>query len=186
MIRTSIHLPDRFVSTILALGVGIAAPVTAHADMTLTSASIPADGKVPSAQVLNGFGCTGGNVSPALAWSGAPKNTKSFVITLYDPDAPTGSGFWHWSAFNIPAGTTALKAGAALPAGAVAARNDFSWNSYSGPCPPQGTTHRYIFSVYAMPTATLPLDETASAALVGFFAHTGELAHASLTTTMSH
>ncbi|WP_181703521.1 YbhB/YbcL family Raf kinase inhibitor-like protein [Chthonobacter albigriseus] len=140
-------------------------------------------------QVLAGFGCDGANRSPALAWTGAPKGTASFVVSAYDPDAPTGSGFWHWSVFNIPASATFLPEGAGqigggrLPEGSIQARNDLSLNAYSGACPPPGRSHRYIFTVFAMPEAVLPLDETASAALVGFFANTSALGRASLTAT---
>lgn len=158
----------------------------AQAAMQLHSTSIPTGGTIPQAQAFKGFGCTGGNISPELAWSGAPKGTKSFIVTVYDPDAPTGSGFWHWSVFNLPATVTSLKPGARLPAGAIAARNDFSLNAYSGPCPPKGETHTYVFTVYAMPEKTLPLSKTASGALVGFFAHTQALAHASLKARYRH
>ncbi len=154
----------------------------ALAEMTLTLPDAP-DGKMPAAQVLNGFGCTGGNLSPALHWTGAPEGTQSFVVLIHDIDAPTGSGFWHWAVFGLPGGTTDLAAGAALPAGAVAARNDFSHNQYDGACPPPGPAHRYVVTVFAMPQPSLPLDETASAAMVGFFANTGALDKASQTLT---
>ena len=93
--------------------------------MTLTSPDIAPGARIADEQVLNGFGCTGGNISPALSWSGAPKDTKSFALSVYDPDAPTGSGFWHWVFFNIPPDVTSLPKGAgdtksaASPKGAV-------------------------------------------------------------------
>jgi Raf kinase inhibitor-like YbhB/YbcL family protein len=155
----------------------------ALAEMRLTSPDIAEGKPLGAAQVLNGFGCSGGNQAPALAWSGAPAATKSYVVMLRDPDAPTGSGFWHWVAFNIPVTTTGLPAGGGAPAGMVLARNDFSQNAYAGACPPPGAPHRYVFTVFAMPDATLPLDATASAALVGFFAETGSLARATITAT---
>jgi Raf kinase inhibitor-like protein, YbhB/YbcL family len=154
--------------------------------MTLRSSSIPSDGIMPRAQAFNGFGCNGGNKSPSLSWSGAPKGTQSYIVTVYDPDAPTGSGFWHWSVFNVPASVTSLGEGAPLPHAAVAARNDFSRNAYSGACPPEGQTHTYIFTVYALPQKKLSLTDTASAAMVGFFAHTTALAHASLMVSYHH
>ncbi|OYZ97615.1 MAG: hypothetical protein B7X99_13755 [Rhizobiales bacterium 17-65-6] len=162
----------------------------ALADMTLEMPGVR-DGTLPDDQVLNAFGCEGLNLSPELVWSGAPAETQSYIITAYDPDAPTGSGLWHWSAFNIPAsvnrlGEAAASPGGALPEGMIQARNDFSQNQYDGACPPPGSTHHYIFTVYAMPMATLPLDATASAAMVGFFAHTGALASASVTVTYGH
>ena len=163
----------------------VSSPALAH--MTLP---IPrfVHGPRPPAQVLKGFGCEGQNLSPELVWSGAPTETKSFIVTAYDPDAPTGSGLWHWSAFNIPATVgqldeAAASSGGTPPEGMIHARNDFSQTQYDGACPPPGSTHHYVFTVYAMPMATLPLDATASAAMVGFFAQTGALAHASVTVT---
>ncbi len=155
----------------------------ALAEMALDLPGAP-DGTFQAAQVLSGLGCKGGNLSPELVWSGAPPETGSFIVTLYDPDAPTGSGFWHWSVFDIPATVThvaegAGSAGDTLPDGGVTARNDFSRNQYDGACPPKGATHRYVVTVYAMPVTRLPLDATASAAMVGFFANTGALARAS-------
>jgi hypothetical protein len=99
-------------------------------------------------------GCGGKNESPQLTWSRAPAETKSYAITCFDPDAPTGSGFWHWVAFDIPASATSLKAGAGSddsPGGGKSGRNDFGLNAYAGPCPPQGDgDHRYIFTVHAL------------------------------------
>lgn len=159
----------------------------ASAEMTLTSTDI-AEGETMSAdQEFDGFGCSGGNLSPALSWSGAPAGTNSYIVMAYDPDAPTGSGFWHWAAFNIPADVTSLPTGVGtdgvpLPDGMVQARNDYSVNAFGGACPPEGDDpHHYIFTVYAMPQESLPLDETASSAVVGFMAHTTSLDHASLT-----
>ncbi len=172
----------------LAASLLIATP--ALADMALYMPEVR-DGTLPDAQVLQGFGCEGQNLSPELVWSGAPTETKSFIVTAYDPDAPTGSGLWHWSAFNIPASVDRLDKAAAspggtLPEGMIQARNDFSQNRYDGACPPVGSTHHYVFTVYAMPMASLPLDATASAAMVGFFAQTGSLARASVTVTYGH
>ncbi|MEM7488021.1 MAG: YbhB/YbcL family Raf kinase inhibitor-like protein [Pseudomonadota bacterium] len=161
---------------------------TAQAEMRLTSPDIPEDGRLQPDQVFAGFGCTGGNLAPALAWTGAPDGTRSFVVTVHDPDAPTGSGWWHWAVFDLPADTDALPEGAGatagLPAPAVQARNDFSRNAYGGACPPEGADpHRYVFTVYAMPVDSLPLDETASSAMVSFFARSSALDSASLTAT---
>jgi Raf kinase inhibitor-like YbhB/YbcL family protein len=120
-----------------------------------------------------GFGCDGRNRSPALAWSGAPDGTRSFAVTCYDPDAPTGSGFWHWLVVNIPPDTSALPAGASggdgLPAGALETRTDVGRPGYAGPCPPPGHhPHRYIFTVYAVGVDSLPVDADTSAAVIGF------------------
>lgn len=159
----------------------------ALAEMTLTSPDFADGGTLPAAQVLNGFGCSGANVSPALEWSGAPEGTKSFLLTAYDPDAPTGSGWWHWTVANIPAEVTSLAAGASpagLPQGAVEGRTDFGAPGFGGACPPEGAApHRYVFTIYAMPEATLPLDGEASGAMFGFYAQGMALDHAELTAT---
>ena len=170
---------------VFILACATAAP--AHAEMSLSLPGISEDGFAPD-QVLSGFGCEGANLSPELVWSDAPPETKSFIVSIHDPDAPTGSGFWHWSSFNIPATVTRLAEGAGsasggMPAGAVMARNDFSHNQYDGACPPEGSTHKYLVTVFVMPTDSIPLDETASAAIVGFFAKTASIARASVVVT---
>ena len=159
----------------------------ALAEMTLTSPDFADGAALPAAQVFNAMGCTGGNLSPALDWSGAPEGTKSFILTAYDPDAPTGSGWWHWTVANIPADVTGLAAGAsatALPTGAVEGRTDFGAPGFGGACPPEGAApHRYIFRIYAMPEAALPLDGSASGAMFGYYANAMALDHAELTAT---
>jgi len=142
----------------------------------LTSKSFNADGTFKMEQVANGFGCTGGNVSPDFSWTGAPEGTKSFGLSIYDMDAPTGSGFWHWAIFNIPASTTSLPAGAGDPAkklapsGSVQGHNDAGISGYFGPCPPQGDRpHRYQVTLFALKTDKIPLDESAAGALIGFY-----------------
>src|SRR6202163_439575 len=130
-----------------------------------------------------GFGCAGGNQSPHLAWSGAPSETKSFAITCFDPDAPTGSGFWHWVVVNIPASVTELPLDAgnpktsAMPRGARQVRTDFGAPGYGGPCPPQGDhPHRYIFTVFAVGVDQFSITADTSAAVVGFMLHFNTLA----------
>ena len=123
-----------------------------------------------------GFGCAGGNQSPQLSWSGAPEGTKSFALTCFDPDAPTGSGFWHWVAVNIPVNVTELALGAGsgggLPDGTLQTRTDFGAPGYGGPCPPEGHgPHRYVFSLHAVNTAELPVTPDLSAAIIGFNLH---------------
>lgn len=122
-----------------------------------------------------GFGCAGGNKSPHLAWADAPAGTKSFAVTCYDPDAPTGSGFWHWLVVNIPAGTTELALDAGnpkqpnLPSGALQTRTDYGAPGYGGPCPPPGDhPHRYLFTVFAVGAERLQVTPDTSAAVVGF------------------
>lgn len=140
-------------------------------------------------QVFNGFGYDGGNLSPELSWSGAPAGTKSFAITAYDPDAPTGSGWWHWVAYNIPAHITSLSEGAgadggkSLPAGAAMGRNDFNTKAYGGACPPPGKPHRYVFTVHALKTERIDVPADASPALIGFNLHSNCIGKAVLIAT---
>jgi Raf kinase inhibitor-like YbhB/YbcL family protein len=153
----------------------------------ISSKDLKDGGRLPEAQVLNGMGYSGGNRSPHLAWEGAPEGTKSFVVTLYDPDAPTGSGWWHWVVINIPATVKELPAGcgseANLPAGALQTRTDFGAAGYGGAAPPPGPAHHYIFTVHALKVPRLDLDAQASAAMVGFMVHMNSLAKATLTLT---
>ena len=133
-----------------------------------------------------GFGCAGGNQSPHLTWSGAPAGTKSFAVTCYYPDAPTGSGFWHWLVVNIPADVTELKSGAgsavgALPKGALMTRTDFGKPGYGGPCPPEGDhPHRYLFTVFAVGVEKLDVGADTAAAVIGFNLHFNTLAKAAI------
>ncbi len=152
---------------------------------TVTSASV--GGQAIDEQVFNGFGCTGKNISPQLSWPNAPEGTKSFAITMYDPDAPTGSGWWHWVVFDIPATVKGIPAGAGssgmpgMPAGAIQSMTDFGGIGYGGPCPPVGHgPHRYIITVYALKTDKLGLDAKAAAPMVGFSLGQNTLAKASL------
>jgi Raf kinase inhibitor-like YbhB/YbcL family protein len=170
-----------------ALVAGAAAPAAAGG-FTLTSHDVPAGGTVAEAQVADTFGCSGGNLSPDLAWSGAPEGTKSFVLTVYDPDAPTGSGWWHWVVFDIPADAHGLAEGAGsgkaeLPAGTRQGRTDFGAPGYGGPCPPPGDTHRYVFTLWALKIDHLGVPEDASAAMVGFVTRANALGHATFTAT---
>lgn len=158
------------------------------AGFSLESSDLYAKQPIADKHVFKGFGCDGGNVSPVLAWKNAPKEAKSFAVTVYDPDAPTGSGWWHWVVFNLPADTTALVQGAGdatagkLPKGATQSRTDFGKPGWGGPCPPQGDKpHRYIFTVHALKTEKLDLDENAPAAMVGFMVNANSLAKASFT-----
>jgi len=158
--------------------------------MSLTSTDLKEGAILPTSRLFKGFGCTGGNVSPALSWSGAPSGTKSFAVTMYDPDAPTGSGWWHWVVFNIPAGTTSLPKGAGdvkkklMPKGAIQSRTDYGAAGYGGPCPPPGAKpHRYQITVFAV-----DVDKPAGreercgfAALVGYDLGSHTLAKATLT-----
>ncbi len=139
--------------------------------LTLTSPDIEPGGKIADEQAFKGWECAGGNVSPALSWGGAPEGTRSFAVSVFDPDAPTGSGFWHWWVVDLPAGSTGLPkgagAGTGLPAGAVQGRNDFSAAGYGGPCPPKGLPHHYVITVYALDVDKLDVDPNASPAAFG-------------------
>lgn len=109
------------------------------------------------------------NVAPALSWSGAPEGTQSFVVTCFDPDAPTPSGFWHWTAVGIPGDATALPAGGELPSGAFTVRNDFGEQGFGGAAPPPGDRpHRYMFAVHALDSDDLGLDADTPPAKVAF------------------
>lgn len=152
--------------------------VTSAAEFSIRSPEVKPDAKIANEQVFKGFSCQGDNISPEIHWYHAPEGTKSFALTVYDPDAPTGSGWWHWVIFNIPENITELKKGAGnpqnrlAPPGAIQSRTDFGKNGYGGPCPPLGDSpHRYQFTVYALKAEELPLDENASAAMVGFYLH---------------
>jgi len=166
----------------------LAATVAHAGDFKLTSPTIAPGAMLSAAQVFNGFGCTGKNQSPALKWTAGPKGTKSYAITVYDPDAPTGSGWWHWLVYNIPANVTEVAAGTGdpsgkmLPAGAVQGRSDYGTQAFGGACPPQGDPpHRYIFTVYALKIDKIEVATDASAALIGFMINANTLARDSFT-----
>lgn len=175
----------------LAVVTGLLLCNDSYADsFVLSSPQVVEGGMLSQDQVLNGFGCSGKNISPELNWSGEPAKTKSFALTVYDPDAPTGSGWWHWVVFNIPVSThsLALNSGSGsndlLPPGTVQSRTDFGSAEYGGACPPKKDgAHHYEFTVWALDIETLPLDSNASAAMVGFFLYQHELGHTVLTAT---
>ncbi len=158
--------------------------------MIVKSESFSEGEMIGSQHVLSedyGFGCSGDNLSPQLSWSGAPVNTKSYAVTCFDPDAPTGSGFWHWVVVNIPANVMSLPLGAGDPASrkiptpALQVRTDFGKPGYGGPCSPEGSNiHRYIFTVYSVDLESLPVTVDTSAALVGFYLNIHTIEKASL------
>jgi len=155
---------------------------------TLSSPDIAPNGPIAMEQVFNGFGCSGQNISPALAWTGAPEGVKSYALLCHDPDAPTGgAGWWHWLVVNIPASATGLSKnagtadGSNLPAGAVQVATDFGGPGWGGPCPPVGHgPHRYIFTLYALGIERLDVAAT-GASLAGFMVNMNSIAKTSLT-----
>lgn len=145
---------------------------------------------LPLDHVHHAMGAGGKNISPELQWEGAPAGTRSFALTCYDPDAPTGSGWWHWVVYDIPANATRLPAGAGapdgrqLPPGSKQGRTDFGTREYGGAAPPPGHgVHRYVFTLYALKVDKLEVPEDASAAMVGFMIHFAKLGEARLTAT---
>ena len=177
------------ISNILAFC--LASTTVVHAtDFTLTSPTIKPGAFLTEEQVFNGFGCSGKNQSPALQWMAGPKGTKSYAITVYDPDAPTGSGWWHWIVYNIPANITEIAAGAGDPTGkllppeALQGRTDFGAHAFGGACPPKGDKpHRYIFTVHALKVKKLDIPYDSSAALIGSMINANSLGKASFTAT---
>ena len=151
---------------------------------TVTSADFANMEPFGPAQYSGKMGVPGGqDASPQLSWSGAPEGTKSFAVTMFDPDAPTASGFWHWAAYNIPADTTSLPGNAAnrgeLPQGTVELRNDAGFRGFVGAAPPAGHgPHRYFVVVHAVDVETLDLPADASPASLGFNLFTHTLARA--------
>jgi Raf kinase inhibitor-like YbhB/YbcL family protein len=161
------------------MAVSDAEPTERRMTFTLTSNDITDGGVLPDAQVQ-----ALGNTSPHLAWSGAPEGTKSYAITCYDPDAPTGSGFWHWTVANITADVSEIPTGGPVPSGAVEGRTDYGPAGFGGAAPPPGHgPHRYIFTVFAVDVETLDVTPENSGAVFGFnlFFHT--LAKATITAT---
>ena len=159
--------------------------VTNAQEFTLTSSDL--QGQLTNKQVFSGFGCSGENMSPQLAWKNAPEGTKGYAVTMYDPDAPTGSGWWHWLVFNIPSSVMELKANAGnlesgiAPTGSVQSITSFGQQGFGGACPPEGDrAHSYIFTVYALDIEKIDLEPNAPAEMVGYFLNAHALSKASL------
>ena len=154
---------------------------------TFTLSSNTIGGQATTQEEFNGFGCIGENQSPQLSWSNAPEGTKSFAITVYDPDAPTGSGWWHWVVFDIPAEVNELAKGAGqvdlklMAEKAIQSINNYGFNGYGGPCPPEGHgLHQYVFTVHALKTDTLGLDANANPETVGYYLWNNTIEKASI------
>lgn len=172
-------------NVILSLSLVLSSLVFGQKTFTLSSKDL--GGETTKTQEFNGFGCTGDNQSPQLSWKNAPEGTKSFAITMYDPDAPTGSGFWHWIVFDIPKDINELVTNAGnaklnlIPKGAIQSKTDYGIYGFGGPCPPVGHgLHQYIITVYALKIEKLGLDENSNPAIVGFNLWNNTLAKASI------
>lgn len=148
--------------------------------LTVTSTDLQAHRPIPQ----QFWGCTDSGVSPELSWSAGPAGTQSYAVLMFDPDAPTGSGFWHWVAWDIPPDTTSLPTGAVLPAGSVSGENDGGTLGYTGPCPPEGDlVHHYQITVVAVSVPSLGVDATTHPAVVGFIVGHNALAAGTLVAT---
>ncbi len=161
-------------------------PAQGTGRLKLTAPDFVSKGRIAMSHVYNGMGCNGQNISPALEWSNAPAGAKSFAVTMYDPDAPTGSGWWHWVMYNIPASTTGLPAGAGngrnAPRGSAQGTTDFGTKGYGGPCPPVGDKpHHYHLTVFALKVDKIDVPGNATAAMVGFNLNANKLATARVT-----
>jgi Raf kinase inhibitor-like YbhB/YbcL family protein len=163
----------------------------ASSTFILSSPDIAQGKQMKPAQVFNEFGCSGQNISPGLSWRNAPASTKGFAIMVHDPDAPTGSGWWHWIVYNLPSDVSSLPADAGnptkglMPRGAIQGRNDYGVHAYGGPCPPPGAPHRYFFRLHALKVEKMDIPAEASAALIGFNVNANTIAVAEIMATYS-
>ena len=170
--KQGIRMNLKLLVTPLATALWMTAAAAQAAPFTVTSQS-QLNGVFPSAQFADTMGCTGQNLSPQISWHNPPAGSKSYVVTMYDPDAPTWSGWWHWVVANIPAHVTELSAGTGstggtLPTGALAVRGDSGLPGYAGICPPVGQTHNYVITVHALKVEKLDLPPHVTPAMLGF------------------
>jgi Raf kinase inhibitor-like YbhB/YbcL family protein len=172
---------------ILVIGLLLGALNLAHAESNfrLLSYDIKEGKEINEKHQHNQYGCSGLNISPALKWEGAPQHTKSFAVTLFDPDATSGSGWWHWITYDIPASFKGLPSNAGstlrLPEGIKLGTTDFGTKEFAGACPPTGKMHRYEFTVYALKVKHLNLPDSVSAAMIGFMIRENAIAEAKIT-----
>ncbi len=188
-VRTISMVTTLFLLAIVALFDPFSSTAQESKSIKLQSTDIQKDEVLGMKHVYNGFGCSGKNVSPTLMWENAPEGTESFAITVYDPDAPTGSGWWHWIVYNIPADMTELPQDAGshihnIHPNIMQGRNDYGGLNYGGACPPAGDeAHRYIFTIYALSKKQLDVPADASAAMIGFNIKANSIAEDSLVAT---
>jgi Raf kinase inhibitor-like YbhB/YbcL family protein len=173
----------------IILGLVLILSSTVCSQSTFTLSSKDLGGEATFNEEFNGFGCTGENQSPQLSWKNASKGTKSFAVTMYDPDVPTGSGWWHWVVYDIPSNTNELVSGAGdiklnlTPEETIQSITDYGANGYGRPCPPEGHgLHQYIITVYTLKTDKLGLNESTNPAVVGYYLWNNTLAKASIVT----
>lgn len=159
------------------------------AQNTFSLSSETLGGNSTKAEEFNGFGCTGENTSPQLSWKNAPEGTKSFAITMYDPDAPTGSGWWHWVVFDIPTDVNSLAKGAGdlskglTKEGIIQSITNYGVPGYGGPCPPENHgIHQYVITIHALKVDKLGLDQNTNPAIVGYYIWNNTIAKASIVT----
>ncbi|MEL6140341.1 MAG: YbhB/YbcL family Raf kinase inhibitor-like protein [Bacteroidota bacterium] len=173
-----------FISIVSLLFIGT---LSSQQTFTLNSSSL--GGNATQTEEFNGFGCTGENTSPQLSWENAPEGTKSFAITMYDPDAPTGSGWWHWVVFDLPADISEIKENAGnlesglMPEAAIQSITNYGVPGYGGPCPPENHgIHQYTITVHALKVESLELDKDTNPAIVGYYIWNNTIAKASIVT----
>jgi len=171
-------------------GLLLAAPLAWANHFSLHSSSV-VNGQFTKAQFASSWGCSGQDESPQVSWSGAPVGTKSYALTIYDLDAPTGSGWWHWVVVNIPVRASGLPQGASghpqkLPLGALETNTDGGVEHYNGICPPLGQVHRYQITIHALKADKLALPANATGAMAGFMINMNRLGTASLMVKAGH
>lgn len=187
MIRKNMRVWSKTLLAACLSTLALAATASA-APFTLKSTDFKNGAALSDKASFNSFGCSGENVSPELEWANPPAGTKSFALMVRDPDAPTGSGWWHWVVYNLPADAKTLPAGAgkadnsAIPKGTAQGNTDFGAPGYGGPCPGQGSgIHHYVFTLFALKVDKLDIPTTATAAFVGFNVVANSLGKATLT-----
>lgn len=174
------RLGKKVIITIMVLWPGISS-ATGHATKLTLKSSVLHNGENISVDLMaNDFGCKGKNIQPELSWQSSPEGTRSYAITLYDKDADTGSGFWHWMIIDIPTARNHLSQNE-IPDGATIKANDTGNRSYLGPCSPVDKVHSYIYTLHALDVEKLDVPDNSTAPLTGYFINQHTLATSTLT-----